>query len=67
MSQPKECKKCMICSLIKPIRKEDDPVKTMNDDQIHEYNYICYTCLDKLEKERQLNTLLKKLDFFDFA
>lgn len=42
-----ECKKCMICSLLKPIRKECDPVKTRNDEQIHEYNFTCYKCLSK--------------------
>jgi len=38
----------MLCSLLKPIRKEFDAVKTRHDEQIHEYNYSCYKCLNPL-------------------
>jgi len=55
-----ECKKCMVCSQIKPIRKECDPVKTRHSEQIHEYNYSCYKCLVSLE-QKKMNNLIKHL------
>lgn len=53
-----EYKKCMVCSFLKPIRKECDPVKTRNENQIHEYNYTCFNCLEDL-KQKNRNELEK--------
>jgi hypothetical protein len=39
---------CISCSLLKTIRKEGSKTG-----EIHEYNYSCYECLDKLAKQRQ--------------
>jgi len=40
---------CMNCCLLKTIKKED--TKT---GEIHEHNYSCYECLDKIAKQRLL-------------
>ena len=40
-------KRCILCLFLKPIRFECDPIKSRNDNQIHEYNYSCYECLEK--------------------
>ena len=54
---------CICCSLLKPIRREDDNKKFHTDNQIHEYNYSCYECLDKL-KQREKNYLYQQLKNF---
>lgn len=52
---------CMTCSLLKPIRKETDSIKNRNKNQIHEYNYSCYKCLDDL-KQKDITFLYKQLE-----
>ena len=53
-------KMCMTCSLLKPIRKEDEKRNFYNPNQIHEYNYSCYECLDKL-KQKETDLLYQQL------
>ena len=40
-------KKCIVCLVLKPIRFEFDSIKSKNINQIHEYNYSCYQCLER--------------------
>jgi hypothetical protein len=43
-------KQCMICLLLKPIRFDFDSIKSKNENQIHQYNYSCYKCLNLRKK-----------------
>ena len=52
-------KMCMCCYLLKPVRKESDDNKSHNPNQIHEYNYSCYECLNKIKNSDFLYKQLK--------
>ncbi len=40
-------KRCILCLFLKPIRFDFDSIKSKNINQIHEYNYSCYQCLER--------------------
>jgi hypothetical protein len=56
------CKICISCCLPKSIRKEE-----MKTGEIHEYNYSCYECLNKLRKQRlSIFEGLQEIGILDF-